>query len=234
MQRFLVSIPLSEHVAIEDETIVHQIGRVLRAAPGDGIILFDGTTPEERFYRIANISKRSVECEYVETRPSRCEPARRVTIVQAMPNTLEKLEYALQKCVELGVSRFLVFRSDRSQKPLPADPKRDRLMKIAVEATEQCGGCLLPDIRYFDRLADLPLDEARSFALDMGTPAPMSRQDTGDIALLVGPEGGWSDSEREYFDRAGIGRISFGERIMRTETASVAACAIFAAGRDFW
>jgi 16S rRNA (uracil1498-N3)-methyltransferase len=62
----------------------------------------------------------------------------------------------------------------------------------------------------------------------------MSRQDTGDIALLVGPEGGWSDSEREYFDRAGIGRISFGERIMRTETASVAACAIFAAGRDFW
>lgn len=232
MQRFLIDIPLSERVTLEDADIVHQIGHVLRAAPGEEVVLFDGASPEEHVYRIERISKRAVECVRQETRSSRCEPAYRIAVAQAMPNTMEKLEYALQKCVEIGVARFVIFRADRSQKPLPAASKRDRLLRIAIEATEQCGGCVLPTIEYIDRLVDISLDTGHAYALDMGDDISTTAASDAETVLLVGPEGGWSAEERAHLDRAGIARVSLGQRVLRTETASVAALAAFSWSRD--
>ncbi len=185
MQRFLLDTPLAERICLTNPDLVHQIGHVLRSAVGDSIVFFDGHSPEEHLYRIESVSKRTVECRRTAIRPSECEPQHRVTIAQAMPNTIEKLEYALQKCVEIGATGFIIFRGDRSQKPLPNEHKRERLEKIAKEALEQCGGCIMPEIRYTESISDAIGSPRETFALDMGPFRADSMTEHGSITLLV-------------------------------------------------
>jgi RsmE family RNA methyltransferase len=82
------------------------------------------------------------------------EPQKRVSLYQALPNKYEKIEYILQKGVEIGIARFVFFRSDRSQKLLLSPNKIERFITIAREALEQCGGVVMPEILWIDRFPD--------------------------------------------------------------------------------
>lgn len=129
------------------------------------------------------------------------EPRKKLTLYQALPNKYEKIEYILQKGVEIGITQFVFFRSDRSQKLLLPPTKIDRFIIIAHEALEQCGGTRVPEIVFTERFPHETTDttgETTHIVLDtIGESIRISHYDNlQNIALWVGPEGGWSDVER--------------------------------------
>ncbi|MBC7498272.1 16S rRNA (uracil(1498)-N(3))-methyltransferase [Candidatus Gracilibacteria bacterium] len=225
MQRFFITFPLSIDMTITDTGILHQLTRVLRVAPGERIVLFSGDGTEIE-YEITTIDKKSIGLRGVASRVPNTEPRKRVTLYQALPNKYEKIEYIIQKGVEIGIARFVFFRSDRSQKLLLSPSKIDRFITIAREALEQCGGVVMPEIACIDRFPDTVVDvttQTTHIVLDtIGESIRISQYDNlQDISLWVGPEGGWSDTERMKMSDNGSIFARFGERVLRTETAGI-------------
>lgn len=225
MQRFFVIFPLSIDMTITDTSILHQLTRVLRVALWERIVLFSGDGTEIE-YEITTIDKKSIWLRWVASRVPNTEPRKRVTLYQALPNKYEKIEYIIQKWVEIGIARFVFFRSDRSQKLLLSPSKIDRFITIAREALEQCGGVVMPEIACIDRFPHTVVDttiQTTHIVLDtIWESIRISQYDNlQDISLWVGPEGGWSDTERmKMYDNGSI-FARFGERVLRTETAGI-------------
>ncbi len=152
MQRFFVTFPLSIDLVLTDVEIVHQLARVLRVQLGQEVILFDGDG-SETLYEITEITKKSISLRGKERIFPHTEPERNITLYQWMPNKIEKIEYIIQKGVEVGIARFVFFRSDRSQKLILSESKKIRFIAIAREALEQCGGLVMPEIEFLDTLS---------------------------------------------------------------------------------
>lgn len=150
MQRFYVTFPLLIDLELDDEGIVHQLTRVMRIQVGERIILFDGDG-FETVYEVTHISKKSLTLRGQNRCMPKTEPERNITLYQAFPNKREKIEYILQKWVEVGIRRFLFFRSDFSQKIPLLISKEARFTTIAREALEQCGGVLMPEIFFLEK-----------------------------------------------------------------------------------
>lgn len=149
MQRFFVTFPLSMDLVLRDTEIVHQLTRVLRIKVAEHIVLFDGDGSETE-YEITSIEKKSISLRgYARTFP-KTEVSKNITLFQGIPNKYEKIEYILQKGVEIGIRKFVFFRSDHSQKLLITTSKKERFYTIAREALEQCGGLVMPEIVWID------------------------------------------------------------------------------------
>jgi 16S rRNA (uracil1498-N3)-methyltransferase len=123
---------------------------VLRIQVGEHVILFDGDGSETR-YEVTTIDKKSVSLRGQDRVFPQTEAKRMITLYQAMPNKYEKIEYIIQKGVEVGISRFVFFRSDRSQKLILSPSKIERFVSIAREAVEQCGGVRVPEIEFLEK-----------------------------------------------------------------------------------
>ncbi len=221
MQRFFVDFPLSLDLILIDPDIIHQLTRVLRAELWEDIILFDGDG-SERLYRIEKIEKKSISLRWKSQTFPNTESKNQITLYQWMPNKIEKIEYILQKGVEVGIRKFVFFRSERSQKLVLTDAKKIRLITIAREALEQCGGLVMPDIEFYDQIIEYK-SETTNLVLDTtGTTLKMWEvpQDKT-ISIWVWPEGGWSNEERNKMICNGFIFARFWERILRTETAGV-------------
>ena len=139
----------------------------------------------------------------------------------------------MQKSTELGVARFTIFNAARSQgslKPAQIDKKLAHWHGVAISACEQCGRTRLPEIEFHPTLAAvlaMPRDGIR-LLLDAGG-EPLNRfqpEQTRSVSILLGPEGGLDDNEIAAARDAGFAPISLGPRVLRTETAAVAALAI--------
>lgn len=225
MQRFFVTFPLSIDMTITDTDMVHQLTRVLRVAIWDRIVLFSGDGTETE-YRVVSIDKKSIWLRGQSQATPGTEPRKRVTLYQALPNKYEKIEYILQKGVEIGIARFVFFRSDRSQKLLLSQNKIERFWAIAREALEQCGGTRMPEISFTERFPDIVYELTTGtthIVLDtIWESIRISQYDNlQDISLWVGPEGGWSDAERDKMSDNGSIFARFWERVLRTETAGI-------------
>ncbi len=146
MQRFYLPDVPTETVTASDSAFVHQISRVLRCAPGDRVVLFSDAGGGE--YEIREISKKSVSFVRIRAIAPSCDPGIFITLYQALPNRFEKIEYLLQKGVEAGISEFVFFPAERSQKLVVTPAKIERFESIVREALEQCGGFCLPKIRF--------------------------------------------------------------------------------------
>ena len=168
----------------------------------------------------------------LEKRRSDKEPGICITLYQAFPKS-SKIDLALQKGVELGLSKFVPFLSARCVKRPDASSKVcERLRKVAAEATKQCGRAIVPevsDLLEFEEVAkriaghELPIlcyeeETARSIK-----EALSANRTAKDIAILIGPEGGFEPWEAEQLKRAGAHSVTLGKRILRTETAGMAA-----------
>lgn len=225
MQRFFVTFPLSIDMTITEVDMVHQLRVVLRVALWERIVLFSGDGTETE-YEIVSIDKKSIWLRGQSRVTPGTEPRKRVTLYQALPNKYEKIEYILQKGVEIGIARFVFFRSDRSQKLLLSQNKIERFITIAREALEQCGGVVMPEIAFIERFpeytASNPVEMSHIVLDTIGESIRISQYDNlQNMGLWVGPEGGWSDVERVRMSDNGFIFARFWERVLRTETAGI-------------
>ncbi|AUS09474.1 16S rRNA (uracil(1498)-N(3))-methyltransferase [Laceyella sacchari] len=216
---------------------VHHIKNVMRNKPGDRIICCAGQGLDY-LAEIESIDGDQIIARIVERTPSRGEPRTKVLIAQSLPKG-DKLEWILQKGTELGASAFLPFSSERSIVKIDArkiGKKRERWERIVKEAAEQAHRGKLPTVAtpmsWKALLQEIGKRECAWIAYEKGglplAEAMASAKD--EILLIVGPEGGFTESEIEEAREAGAVPISLGSRILRTETAPLMAlsCILFA------
>lgn len=211
----------------------HHLTRVLRVEPGQRYEISDN---QRAFLaEVEEARKSRVLFRVLEPVESPAAPVR-ITLVVALVK-FERLEWMVEKATELGVEAIAPVESERSEKGLlqAAQKRVERWRKIARESSQQSRRTRMPEIADPIRFgafsaADFELryvlDEEASRPVLNTFPAERSQQDR--ICLLVGPEGGWSDVERQRL-RESWTPVSLGPQILRTETACVAAIAIVTA-----
>lgn len=205
----------------------HYLRQVMRLAPGQVMILFNGEGGEFTA-EIIELHKQRAVCLVQAYADVNRELPLSVHVVQAA-NRSEKIETVLQKATELGAAGFQVVSSERSQFKLDAskrDKRLERWQKIVLEAAEQSERTAVPDVLWHDHLKDMVV-HGRGFALH-----PVGAVDWGAVrgelsgleavTLAIGPEGGWSERDLQLLSGMGFESLKFGERVMRTETAAPA------------
>ncbi len=218
------------------------LARVLRLESGHPLILFNGDGAEYDA-RLATVARRAVTAGIVGRREVSRESPLALTLVQGVARG-EKMDWILQKATELGVVRIVPVVTERTEVRLDEDRAGKRLAhwtSVVAAACEQCGRNTLPDVLAPQKLVHwcaslTPTDTAARFALipeaDAG-PRDLGALPDGAI-LLVGPEGGLSDHDIAITRNAGFRGLRLGPRILRTETAGIAAiAALQAVAGDF-
>lgn len=232
--RLFIDAPLSPglEMPLPDGAVRHAL-RVLRLEAGDRVTLFNGDGRQYSARLIAADPRAAhVRIEGVES--PRRESSLSLTLVQAVARG-EKMDWIIQKATELGVTRILPIVSERGEVKLDADRGEKRLghwRAIAIAACEQCGRNVIPDIGAPVTLDAWLAGESRAGpgARWMLHPGGTTRlRDLGplpaNMSLAVGPEGGFGDHDLAVLRRAGYRELTLGPRILRTETAGIAALA---------
>ena len=213
----------------------HYLAAVMRLGPGARIEVFngrDGAWTAE----IEAVSKRGGSLALVaQAAPQRDPPD--VWLMFA-PIKKARTDFIVEKATELGAARILPVQTDHTNAERIA---RDRLQAHAVEAAEQCGGTFVPEVAALAPLSGLLdrwdrgrrilwADEALA-----GPAATLAALPRGPWAILIGPEGGWSAAERARLGALeGVTRVSLGPRILRADTAAVAALVLWQAALGDW
>jgi len=205
----------------------HHLFRVKRLRAGESVRVVDGEG-RARGGVVARVDRAHGVVAFGAALPS-LEPALAVELLVAPPRA-ERAAWLVEKATELGVTAIRWIASARAARDDSAwsHAQLARLRRVAIAAVEQCGRAVVPEVSGLHPLAQL-LERgsggATLVALDAaGEPSPPAIAG-GRAVVLVGPEGGWSDDERALFERRRIPLWSLGERILRIETAALAACA---------
>lgn len=225
--------PLSEGSTVElDATAAQHIVRVLRLGPGQALSLFDGNGLEADG-RLQQVARRSVAVRLGAVRRASLESPLQVTLAQAVCRS-DRMDFALQKAVELGVNTVIPLIAARSR--LPDDPRRlarkqAHWQGVIVAACEQSGRAHVPRCAPVQVLDDWlqgePLAADMGLVLDPAATCGMRDcpQPRGKVKVLIGPEGGLSRSELEQALACGFLSLRLGPRILRAETAGMATLA---------
>ena len=204
---------------------------VLRRIPGDAVTLFNGRGGEYAA-KIDSIAKRNLMVRIEEFREVSRESPMPITLVQAVSKG-ERMDYTIQKAVELGVTAIQPVVTEHVVVRLDAERwarKQEHWQGVAIAAAEQSGRTMVPPVGPVldlnDWMTKCPPDAFRLILSLTVKPTTMRRAPGQPIVLLVGPEGGWSEIERKLADLAGFAGLALGPRVLRTETAGVAALAV--------
>ncbi|MFC4818700.1 16S rRNA (uracil(1498)-N(3))-methyltransferase [Dokdonella ginsengisoli] len=208
------------------------IARVLRLDRGHPLRLFNGDGGEYAG-ELASLAKRSVTARVLDaaTAPDRESPLR-ITLGQGIARG-EKMDWILQKATELGVACIVPLVTDRTEVKLDAERAERRLAHweaVIASACEQCGRNRLPELAEPMKLADwaASLGDAAGLRLALDPHGDVGARDLvvgAQATLAVGPEGGLSEHDLATLDQAGFRGLRLGPRILRTETAGLAALA---------
>lgn len=238
LTRVYVEAPLvpGSLVELPPDTASH-LAKVLRARSGDELILFNGDGRE--FNGVIEAVRGSrVSASIGDSRPVDRESPLAITLVQCVPRG-DRMDFIVQKATELGVARIAPVLSQRSVVRLDkaqAESKAVHWRAVAVSACEQCGRNRLPTIEAVQPLLNylgesspgtgprlvLEPESARSHAAAQDTSAGAAGPIV-DAEIAIGPEGGFASDELEAFRVAGFSQIGLGPRILRAETAAIAA-----------
>lgn len=234
--RLFISEPLAAGVELSLEgQQAHYLSRVMRAAPGDSIILCDNQTGEWAA-TISAVARRSVDV----TIDTMLRPRQAVPDLWLCPALLKKdrFDQLVEKATELGVDKI---RPVLMRRCVADSLNLERARKVSTEAAEQCARTALPEFSAPVKLAALldnwPDNRPLFFADEMGgTPAfDAFRAARAPAALLLGPEGGFDNSERAQLRACPfVQPVSLGPRILRAETAAIAATALWMAAAGDW
>lgn len=232
MNRFFIETELAVGSTIQlTETVFHHWVRVLRAQLQEQATLFNGQGGEY-LATLTEINKKNAFITIESFNPTNRSAPFKAVLGQVMSKG-DRMDYAIQKATELGVSQIQLLTSERCEMRLKYDrdqKKLDHWQAIAIAACEQCGLNLVPEV-----LAPISLSEwlsstqlpASKFVL-----APEKEQKDvlagirPELALLIGPEGGLSENEITQANQAGFMNWCIGDRVLRTETAPVVALSI--------
>jgi 16S rRNA (uracil1498-N3)-methyltransferase len=233
LTRAYIDAPLAAgtRVTLPEDAAAHLV-RVLRLRVGDGCVLFNGDG-QDHDARLVEAGKRGAVAEVLASRAIANESPLRIVLLQGIARG-EKMDLVLQKATELGVARIVPVDAQRTEVRLEGERLRKRVAhwrSVVVSACEQCGRARIPqvsdpvaigDIGYHagDATLRLTLDPDGGHALPALAIAAEST-----VALAVGPEGGWSPRDRDALRAAGFEGLRLGPRILRTETAGLAAIA---------
>jgi len=211
--------------------ISRQIASVLRLRPGEQIAVFNGSGEELRV-RLERVSTGTAEGVIIGRSNPGVEPRLAITICQAVLKA-DRFEFVLQRCTELGVARFQPVITERCVASMPGGGRLTRWERIVREAAEQSGRVAVPPIARAITLPELAASDSHRPAILLweaesahtlrealeerlkGAPARLS--------LIIGPEGGIDPREADILRKAGVAVAGMGKRILRAETAAVAA-----------
>lgn len=235
MTRFFADIPLASGVRVDlPASAFRHAVQVLRLREADPLTLFNGDG-QDYLARLSNVTKRAAQAEILESIPRSNESKLSLTLVQGVSKG-ERMDWAIQKAVELGVARIAPVITERCNVKLDAerwDRKLDHWRGVVISACEQSGRARVPELDGVMPLRDwlnrprrplaLVLDPTAERTLDSFVGEPPSAE------LLIGPEGGLSDQEVALAAQAGFDRLKLGPRVLRTETAALTAIAVLQA-----
>ncbi|HVB60257.1 MAG TPA: 16S rRNA (uracil(1498)-N(3))-methyltransferase [Ktedonobacteraceae bacterium] len=248
MHRFFIEPSLLQSSSITlPESLAHQVRDVLRLQVGEQLVLLDNSG-DEISAAISGSARAGVIVRVVERRPGKAEPRVRITLCQGMLKSA-RFEWILEKGVELGVTTFVPILCRRSTAGLEevGAAKIQRWQRIIQEAAEQCGRARLPallPIRSLPlalsdippgALAIIPWEEERDHTLhavaaEHAAPGKVignnvAAQFIAPVFIFIGPEGGLTAEEVQLARQHGVQPITLGSRILRAETAALAAVA---------
>ena len=211
------------------EDAVNHVGRVLRMKEGEQIILFDGSN--HIFHaRLQAVEKKQVIAKIESSELDDRESPLAIHLGQVISRG-DRMEFTIQKSVELGVKTITPLWSERCGVKLNderQDKKLQQWQKIAIAACEQCGRNEIPEIRPMMKLTDWCKEQDNMLKLNLHPRAKYTIRQLPHIPpegvrLLIGSEGGLSAEEIQMTEKEGFTEVLLGKRVLRTETASLAA-----------
>lgn len=228
MQKLFVENINDEKIILDGESARH-IAKSLRMRVGDVICVTDGGG-DDYGCQIEEITKDEVVLKVCYKQACESEPSCRVTIYQGVPKS-SKMEDIIQKCVELGVCKIVPTLTKRCvSRPddKAAGKKNQRYQKIALEAAQQSGRGIVPKIENMKILSQAIAEDESDVKIvfyEGGGEklADIVKPDTESVSVFIGPEGGFEQKEVEQIEASGGVRATLGKRILRTQTAPVAA-----------
>jgi 16S rRNA (uracil1498-N3)-methyltransferase len=223
LHRFFLANPIQgNEILIQDVQLLAQWQKVLRLKIGEHVILFDGSGKDHEA-EISALSKSAATVRVLRSWVNMTELPGALILCCAVLKR-ENFEFVAQKAVEIGATEIWPLRTARTVK---LSVKDERIQSIVREAAEQSGRGILPSVHAIisldEALRELADRQASLFALDQdGEPlAGMKLSERRAAAVLVGPEGGWNDEEREWMRAAGARLVSLGTTTLRAETAAI-------------
>ncbi len=231
MPRFFLENIIGDKTVITGPDATH-ISKSLRMKVGDEITLCDMKGTD--YFSVIEKIDENVYCRVMSSERSKTEPDIRVTLYQALPKS-DKLELIIQKAVELGVSEIVPVLTSRcisrpDEKSM--DKKLERFSKISLEAAKQSGRgiipCVLPTVSFKEAIDRMKSDDLAIICYEGGGKrlSHLKLPERKTISLIIGAEGGFSEEEIEFSKKSGIEIVGLGPRILRCETAPLAAISI--------
>lgn len=225
-----------ETITVEGENYNH-IKNVLRLKKDDSIVICDGLGTDYSGY-IEDFGQGIVKVKIIKTERNKTEPPVKVTLYQGLPKA-DKMEYIIQKSVELGIARIVPVITGRTIVKLDgakdSEKKTSRWQKIASEAAKQCNRGIIPSVELpitfkvaLNSVKEsgfnlIPYENEQEVTLSSSlTKASGNR----DISFFIGPEGGFTEEEVDMAKKSGVISVSLGPRILRTETAGISLLSI--------
>ena len=231
MPRFYVDFALSPDSVVElPDNVVRHLN-VLRVKNTEEIVLFNGNG--KAYPALPEVlEKRRASVRILREEAADNESPLNITLVQAV-SAAERMDFTLQKSVELGVAEIRPVISERCVVRLSgerAEKRVARWQEIVVSACEQSGRNIVPKVlpltTYAQALQQLPQETAKLLmSLNRAQKLSDVRPQSGKVVFMVGPEGGWTEKEEQQAFDAGFQSVTLGKRVLRTETASLAAIA---------
>ena len=222
VHRFFVGedFKLKQDFWLHDEELLWQWNRVLRFSAGQNVVLFDGVTTD-RLYEIVEISKTEAHLK-LKTELEQNLPKIHIYLLWSLLKK-DNNEHILQKCTELGVSNFVPIISERT---IRTNFNIDRAKKIIVEASEQCVRSDIHRVREpipLTKAIDQYKDKIELIVCDSTSEHQPVIELEKEYGLLIGPEGGWSNSEQELFNDNYLAHMQLSNHTLRSETAAIVA-----------
>ncbi|HHK5984413.1 16S rRNA (uracil(1498)-N(3))-methyltransferase [Neisseria sp. P0004.S004] len=231
MPRFYVDFALSPDSVVElPDNVVRHLN-VLRVKNTEEIVLFNGNG--KAYPALPEVlEKRRASVQILREEATDNESPLNITLVQAV-SAAERMDFTLQKSVELGVAEIRPVISERCVVRLSgerAEKRVARWQEIVVSACEQSGRNIVPKVlplvTYAQALQQLPQETAKLLmSLNRAQKLSDVQPQSGKVVFMVGPEGGWTEKEEQQAFDAGFQSVTLGKRVLRTETASLAAIA---------
>lgn len=228
MQRFFIPKEdfSGDYIVSRDKGLIGQLKKVLRAKEGDKFWLFDGSGLEY-LGQLIELSANQVKFLIIDKRQGIAEADSQIVLYQSLIKA-DKFEWVLQKATELGVAAVVPVVSARSIVRQATPAKMKRYQEILKEATEQCGGAMIPELSLPVSFIDAVKHAAKQSGIKMiawekeGEAGLIKAKE---VCIFIGPEGGFTEEEISLAKEGGITPVSLGRRILRAETAAVVSLA---------